>query len=399
MKARAVDSLSHILLFCILLISFTRVVPYLPALPDAFYYGTFMAALLWMVFQGGFVFSYIWLPFLIAIFLSVIVNDIPTYFQVGFRIIAFLAVTFVVGPFLINPIIVIWRRLLFVHSLTFIRWIVIFSFLAWIIKPDLVNGKSGFEGFTNQSMLLGLLSGISFIYSLYRFYLSSQFIGRYLEAGIAIASFVILILAGSRSALGSTMLAAVFFYSRIYRYQVMRLGRVFFTVLCLAVLTSGIWWSYTERLREKMENGEKGGSITKSRDGLWEDRMDEFKAFPFFGVGFAAINMKYSDEGLKSNKANSGTIEPGSSWLFLLSSMGLAGFLSFFIPFFRILYLLFTKESVGLNGYFLGSLLFLFLFHLFFEGYIVASGAYLCLFLWLLLSECGKIVNINNRLI
>ena len=92
----------------------------------------------------------------------------------------------------------------------------------------------------------------------------------------------------------------------------------------------------------------------------------------------------------------SGMVEPGSGWLFLLSSMGLVGFLSFFIPFTYSMYSLFRRESVGLNGYFLGSLLFLFFFHLFFEGYLMASGAYLCFFLWLLLSECNKLVNTNN---
>ena len=124
--------------------------------------------------------------------------------------------------------------------------------------------------------------------------------------------------------------------------------------------------------------------------------MDEFKAYPFFGVGFATMNKEAVS---RSSKSGSGTIEPGSSWLFLLSSMGLMGFLSFSILFFRSLYFLFIKESVGINGYFIGSLLFLFLFHMIFEGYVIASGAYLCFFLWLLLSECGKVVNINNRLI
>lgn len=397
MKSKAIDGLAYVLLFCVLLSSFTRVIPHLPYVPDVAYYGSFAATLLWMVFRGGLTFSYIWVPFLAAIFLSVLVNDIPAYFQVEFRIVAFLAVTFVVGPFLLNPMLDVWKRLLFVHSLTFIRWIVILSFLCKMIGLDIVQGNSGFEGFASQSMLLGPLAGISFIYSLYRFYLYPGFIARYWEAGVTVASFLVVILAGSRAALGSSMLAFAFFYSRLYRHQVMRLGRVLFTVLCLAVLTSGIWWSYTERVREKMEYGEKNGSMTKSRDRLWESRMAEFKAFPVFGVGFASVSMKPPKGTLKTKNSNSGTLEPGSSWLFLLSSMGMVGFLSFFIPFFRILYLLFMKESVGLNGYFLGSLLFLFLFHLFFEGYIIASGAYLCFFLWLLLSECSKIVNINNR--
>ena len=393
MKTATIDGLARIMLLCIFLLSFTKVVPYLPEIPDPIYYGSFMVTLLWTIFRGGFVFSYTWLPFLIAIFLSILVNDIPAYYQVGFRLIAFLAVTFVVGPFLVNPMLVVWRRLLFIHSLTFIRWMVILSFLVWIIRPELVQGKSGFEGFANQSMLLGALSGISFIYSLYRFYQSSKFLDRYLEVGIALISLLIMILAGSRSALGSTMVATAFFYSRIYRHHVIKLGKVLFIVLSLAVLTSGFWWVHTERLRSKMELGEKAGSVTMSRDALWEDRKKEFKAFPIFGVGFSTINMKYANGGLHSK---TGTIEPGSCWLFLLSSIGLIGFCSFSIPFFRILYLLFTKESVGVNGYFTGSLLFLFLFHMIFEGYMVASGSYLCFFLWLLLSECNKIINLNK---
>lgn len=393
MKTATIDGVARIMLFCILLLSFTKVNPYLPDIPEPLYYGGFVAALLWMVFRGGFVFSYTWFPFLIAIFLSIWVNDIPASFQVGFRTIAFLSVTFLIGPFLVNPMLVVWRRLLFVHSLTFIRWLVIFSFFFWLIGWDLMYGKSGFVGFTSQSMLLGLLSGICFICSLYRFYLSSKFSERYQEAGIAIVSFMILILASSRSALGSAMVAAAFFYSRIYRHHVMRLGRLMFTVLCLAVLTSGFWWVHTERLRSKMEYGEKKGSVTSSRDILWDDRMEEFKAYPVFGVGFATMNKESASKGLKQGYE---TIEPGSSWLFLLSSMGLLGFLSFSIPFSRILYLLFRKESVGINGYFLGSLLTLFMFHMIFEGYIIASGAYHCFFLWLLLSECNKIVNQNN---
>lgn len=211
MKTATIDGLARIMLLCIFLLSFTKVVPYLPEIPDPIYYGSFMVTLLWTIFRGGFVFSYTWLPFLIAIFLSILVNDIPAYYQVGFRLIAFLAVTFVVGPFLVNPMLVVWRRLLFIHSLTFIRWMVILSFLVWIIRPELVQGKSGFEGFANQSMLLGALSGISFIYSLYRFYQSSKFLDRYLEVGIALISLLIMILAGSRSALGSTMVATAFF--------------------------------------------------------------------------------------------------------------------------------------------------------------------------------------------
>ena len=74
--------------------------------------------------------------------------------------------------------------------------------------------------------------------------------------------------------------------------------------------------------------------------------------------------------------------------------MGITGFLAFYsVSIFYVPDV--PKESVGINGYFLGSLLFLFFFHLFFEGYVVSSGAYLCFFLWLLLSECNKVINVK----
>ena len=57
----------------------------------------------------------------------------------------------------------------------------------------------------------------------------------------------------------------------------------------LAVLTAGIWWPYTERIRSKMEGGKIAGSLTRSRDDLWDARMTEFKGFPIFGVGFATV--------------------------------------------------------------------------------------------------------------
>ena len=390
-----IDSISRILLFCILLVSLTKAIPFLPVVPDTIYYGSLLGALIWLILREGLMLSYTYLPFLIAIILSVWVNEIPAYFRVWFRVMAFASVVLAIGPFFVNPVMIAWRRLLFVYTLTAIRWIVLASFIGWACRLRYVHGYSGFQGFTNQSMLIGPFGGISFIYSVYRYYLSSTVFDRYKEMGIAIVSIVVLLLAGSRSALGATFLAAVFLYSRIYRHHITRLGRILLTVLCLSVLTSGIWWPYTERLRSKMDSSKKSGSLTLTRNGLWQDRIREFKAFPVFGVGFSTVNMEYVRAEDKVNQ-KSGMVEPGSGWLFLLSSMGLVGFLSFFIPFTYSMYSLFRRESVGLNGYFLGSLLFLFFFHLFFEGYLMASGAYLCFFLWLLLSECNKLVNTNN---
>lgn len=394
MIAGKIDFISRILLFGILFLSLTKAIPSFPVIPDMVYYGSFLVIFIWFILREGFALSSVYLPFLIVIFLSVWVNEIPAYFRVWFRVIAFISVAFAVGPFFVNPQMLVWRRQLFVYALTAIRWVVIASFIAWACHLDIVYGYSGFQGLTKQSMLIGPLAGISLIYSLYRFYLSSRLFDRYKEIAVVVISMIIIMLAGSRSALGSTVLAVAFFCSRVYRHHLTRLSRVLLTMVCMSVLTSGIWWPYTERLRSKLDESKKSGSLTSTRDDLWNDRIREFKAYPVFGVGFATVNLKYAQTEERVNK-ESGTVEPGSGWLFLLSSMGLVGFLSFFIPFVYSMYILFKRESVHLNGYFLGSLLSLFSFHLFFEGYLMASGAFLCFFLWLLLSECNKIINID----
>ena len=381
------------MLFGVLLMSMAKVIPFLPSVPDAVYYGGFVGIAIWGMLHGSISVAYAYLPFVIVMFISIWVNEIPAFFRVWFRLIAFLALLFAVGPLLVSPQMTAGRRLLFTYLLMAIRLIVFASFLGWFCGLSFVYGYSGFRGVTNQSMLLGPLAGITCIYSLYRFYISSRQVDRYKEMGMVVLSVIILLLAGSRSALGSTVLAAAFFYSRIYRHHITRLWKLLFAFVCVAVLTSAIWWPYTERLRSKMEGGRNSGSITGSRDALWDDRVAEFKAFPVFGVGFATVNLEYAQTKKKVNM-ESGTVEPGSGWLFILSSMGLAGFLSFFIPYIYTLYRLFQKEEI--NGYLLGALLFFFFFHLYFEGYPLASGSFLCLFLWLLLSECTKLISKNS---
>ena len=168
-------------------------------------------------------------------------------------------------------------------------------------------------------------------------------------------------------------------------------------VLLLAVSTSALWWPYTERLRQKTESSRKNGGIVSSRERIWQDRLDEFSAFPIFGVGFASYNLDYIQSEHTINR-QTGTIEPGTSWLFLLSSLGLYGFLSFLLPFVYNAYVLFKELDTGFNGGLLCSIMVLFAVHMLIEGYIMASGAYLCFLLWLSLSECERMVwQTNNK--
>ena len=288
------------------------------------------------------------------------------------------------------------RRLLFIRTLLVLRWVVLISFLLKFIRPGLVTNASGFCGLTVHSMLLSPLAGICTLYSLYRFYLTKKRQERYKESACLCICFLVLLLSGSRGALAATVVGFAFFYIRLYRHQMGKLFQTGLFILLLAVSTSAIWWPYTERLRQKTESSRKNGGTVASRERIWQDRIDEFTAFPLFGVGFSSYNLDYIQSEHTINR-QSGTIEPGTSWLFLLSSMGIYGFLSFLLPFTYGIYILYKELDTGLNGGLLSSMMILFSVHMFIEGYITASGSYLCFLLWLSLSECEQILQQTNN--
>ena len=115
------DILSRIALPGVLLLTLTKVIPYFHPIPDNVYYAVFLAIFIWLVLRGGLKISYTYIPFLVALFISIWVNEIPAYFKVWFRVLAFLSVVFAVGPFFVNPYMVTWRRFVFLYLFAAMR--------------------------------------------------------------------------------------------------------------------------------------------------------------------------------------------------------------------------------------------------------------------------------------
>lgn len=378
--------MDKILFWLVLLASLSKCLNYLIVFPDVIYYGIYLGSFCWMLFREGMIVNKKYLFFISAALFSIWLNDIPDFFRAPFRALAFFSLAFMVGPFFVNERLVSMRRLLFVRTLLILRWVVLISFVLKLVAPALVTDRTGFSGITVHSMVLSPLAGICLLYSLYRIYLSENRKEFYKESIYLCICFLVLLLSGSRGALAATVTAVAFFYFRLYRHRIGRLLQLSLFVLLFAVSTSAIWWPYTERLRQKTESSRKSGGTLSTRERIWQDRLDEFAAFPLFGVGFASYNLDYI-QSLHTINKESGTLEPGTSWLFLLSSMGIYGFLAFLLPFAYIVYILFKELDTGFNGGFLSSVMVLFSVHMLVEGYVTASGAYLCFLLWLTLSE------------
>ena len=191
-------------------------------------------------------------------------------------------------------------------------------------------------------------------------------------------------LAASRAAILSCLVGVCFLLLILYRQEKSKYILVFFRISLIIALTSPIWYEYTDNVIKKQERDLEafGDYDTKnSRTDLWNDRIAEFKHSPWIGVGFGSVNQQISThEKIKRG----GTIEPGSSWLFVLSSIGVFGFFLFSLLFFIPIYKLICRRKIIKDSVFLSSnsILICFFVHMFFEGYILSSGSMLFLYLW-----------------
>ncbi len=233
-------------------------------------------------------------------------------------------------------------------------------------------GAGQFSGLTPHSMILGPVAAIGFLYALHRI------MQRYAESGTlsiplsiaAGACFISILLASSRSALLATGAGAL--------YLILHLPRGRGMILLLAGLGCLLLLPFSGELLEgilhKMDSAREAGSIFSSRSELWEDRWQEFSQHPFFGVGFASQCIITFDHSLQS-----GSIEPGSSYLGCLSMLGLTGTLPLLAVLVHALRrgmqpALFPRLSV--------CILIFFCIHMIFEGYLISAGSILCVLLW-----------------
>lgn len=135
-------------------------------------------------------------------------------------------------------------------------------------------------------------------------------------------------------------------------------------------------------LNKQEQNVTRGGTFN-SREILWNHRLSEFEENPIFGIGFSSVDTKYDSDYDQAT----GIIEPGSSWLSILSMTGILGSVSFLAIFFPTLSRLYKLSLHIPAAQMIFSLLSVYCIHMITEGYIFAAGNYLSIFFWLLLGQ------------
>ncbi|MCR4307707.1 MAG: O-antigen ligase family protein [Candidatus Berkelbacteria bacterium] len=249
--------------------------------------------------------------------------------------------------------------------------------------------KMGFSGITSHAMLFGPVAGIATVFLLSKALAEKKMVFFIMSAVSFMACFTSL----SRSAAAATALGvfAVITVSLIARNKATVARFMLPIVLILAFIVSYI---PNDQLPLGLGGGEMSligvKGLENSRESYWQERWDEFEEKPLLGFGIG-MSSRYEEAKEFSEGRFEGTVEPGSSYLVVLSMTGALGAISLIsVIMSEVLKLkrVWTKIPMRRRFEIAGVGLFLFV-HAGAEGWIYSPGGVMCLFFWIWLGITG----------
>ncbi|MDA7659057.1 O-antigen ligase family protein [Akkermansiaceae bacterium] len=373
------NNLAFFLFTVIPVFSITNVTLFVPLWSQQIYYGLLAVILAYLVIifrvNKVNVFS---ITLLLATASSLIFNATPERFNSTFRWLGWVLVVCSLGPMFSSLAFEKFRKRSIGWVFVLCSVVGVGSCLWYILGlPNL--GRGHFSGLTHHSMILGPIASIGVLYLLSRVFKKKNRLSTIIPL---VACFVAVLLAASRVSLvgcifSSFILLFCNFRKKIKKNHLLPLS---FLAFLFSFVISG------EMLLSLHTKG-----MENSREGYWADRLEEFKTSPVVGIGFATVSPGSNGDG----DGDDGGIEPGTSWLAILSMTGVIGFSSFIALIYSSLTKL-KKESSGFissdSSLYLSVVIF-FLICFFAEGYVFASGSMLGMIFWLLL---GRIFDYNT---
>lgn len=234
-----------------------------------------------------------------------------------------------------------------------------------------------FSGFCDQPMWLAAAAAVSTIYCAYLVFVQTEKkrLQQYLYIVLLLCSVYVTMISGSRSA----FLAAMGATGVVLYLLVKNKGRLIKYVVSATAVILVLSPIFLDRrtfgaMMAKQEYQEEVGST--SRDGVWSDRMAEFKSSPLIGVGFGA-------HGVGEDKEVS-TVETGGGWISILAQTGILGL----VLAISIIFKAFTpirKIRQDNSMMVIYAAYFFFIVHSIVEGYMFQGGWYLCLIFWMVI--------------
>lgn len=323
--------------------------------------------------------------------INILVTNPDTIFNSWARLALFAAIFIFVSPFLKGHYIGLYRKRILLGILLICVILGLGSFVCYFLGinymasqfdgsaiSDYQESYGGFGGLVIQSISLGMVSGLGMLYLLYRALNHVKTERTWYYIAIAVLALTIL-LSASRTALLSAIIGMLVMLYQLNKKNGKSL-RVLAVVFFIAMLTYPLWEDFLAGIESKnstqMELGAYG-----SRTEKWTARMTEFASSPIVGIGYASVNPSLDDVGV------GGVIEPGSSWLAILSMTGIIGFILVIMILIKPFQYLRTHPT-PYNSLLLGLMVYI-CTHMISEGYIFAGGSALCFMAWLIFGCCN----------
>jgi len=325
--------------------------------------------------------------FLFICAFSLIANDPPAYFNAWNRFFVYTLVVLIVSPLITNMSIGKIRSQVFYYSLCTLAALSVGSFFAYYLGinmfvrdgSELEIGVGTFSGLMNHSMVLGPFAAISAVFLFGQFLFEQRRFLRFLFLCSSIFCMGASLLASSRIAVLAGIASVIILILRYFKGNLTKSLSLFLVIIVIATASFPIWAPFTDFVVAKNEANIVEGSVLYSRQRKITARITEFKSSPLFGIGFCTVDPRYDVV-----QVSNGQIEPGSSWLAVLSMTGILGLIAFSsvcIKAFKQAWNTKDRRKASV----LSAILFFYLVHMLAEGYIMAPRSFLGMFFWLLI--------------
>ncbi|ALC17038.1 O-antigen ligase [Desulfuromonas soudanensis] len=261
-------------------------------------------------------------------------------------------------------------------------------------------GRGVFTGVMIHSMLVGPIAAMAVVFCVHMAIAKRSLV--YCFA--TFLSLIPCILSGSRSAV--TAMTAVVLVLLLKTINSIGMKKSLPMVAIALLLGGGGVYIYTavefETSYRILSNLEAKG-LQNTREDLWAARLNEFQEYPLTGVGMGVGILQSQGmvvhTGVVQTESNEINIEPGSSWLALLSMTGLSGTMGFvilLIGLFRDLNFKALLKSTNSHIVEIFATVVFLTLHMVAEGYIFASGNAFCLLFWLTLGRMQDLASVRS---
>lgn len=327
----------------------------------------------------------IYLIFLLYIPLEIIISSPPAVFQSWQRFLLLALVICAVSPLIQNENLRIFRFYCLKYFILLILPLCAISFFCYFLGINFFTSQYGdvdyfksvgcFSGLFKHSMVLGPMCAISTCTSVWLSFIVKKC--KYVFIILAILCMGSTLFSASRAAVIGTVFASIIIIL-LYNRKRAKGIRILAIIAIIGTLSFPLWENALHGVNTKNSFNSEFGAYG-SRTSKFTARISEIKSNPVFGIGFCAIDPRGNDY----YDRTTGVIEPGSSWLGVISMTGVIG-LIFILYFILSTYRILIKSNSSYAPLLIGLLTF-FTLHLIFEGYIFAGGSILCFIFWLVI--------------